>query len=239
MKLGIKYPLGNCLAHPDISCFYHHISNLHFKLDHPRHLVWAQAINSRSATYDIVPMLSPMIKTALALKHLLKSAQGSNTATAAMINMLPTMTNVPPAMQPSMSTQGQVAAMPFVNFPQYPQAMFPPTFAQMPPFINFGAGTLYPGNPFFPPGPGMAFAPTAMTCHSPPSSPPTASCSVAEFCEMYDLGERAEAGLKRLGFRFGDDLSSVKQEEYEGARFKTLEWKRVLKAYRKLKHNLR
>ena len=239
MKLGIKYPLGNCLAHPDISCFYHHISNLHFKLDCPRCLVWAQAINSGSATYNIAPMLSPMFKAALALKCPSKSAQGSNTATAAMINMPPTMTNVPPAMQPSMSTQGQVAAMPFVNFPQYPQAMFPPTFAQMPPFMNFGAETPYPGNPFLPPGPGMAFALTAMTCHSPPSSPPTASCSVAEFCEMYDLGERAEAGLERLGFRFGDNLSSVKQEEYEGARFKTLEWKRVLKAYRKLKHNLR
>ncbi len=55
---------------------------------------------------------------------------------------------------------------------------------------------------------------------------------------MYDLSEHAEAGLERLGFWFGDNLSSVKQEEYKGAGFKTLEWKRVLKAYRKLKHNL-
>lgn len=179
-------------------------------------------------------MLSPMFKAALALKRPSKSAHGSSAAAAAIMDAPP----VTP-MQPSTSTQGQVATMPFMNFPQYPQALFPPTFAQMSPFVGFGAGTPYPGNPFFPPGPGTAFTPTTVTRHSPPSSPPTANCSLAEFCEVYNLGEHAEAGLEKLGFQFGDDLSSVVREEYEGAGFKPLEWRRVLKAYRKLKHDTR
>jgi hypothetical protein len=74
---------------------------------------------------------------------------------------------------------------------------------------------------------------------SPPSSPPTADCTIAEFCEKYGLGERVEAGLDKLGFCFGDDLNNVSAEEYTDAGFKVLEWKRLLKAYRRLKHDNR
>lgn len=99
----------------------------------------------------------------------------------------------------------------------------------------------YPGNPFsfFAPGPDAVSMPTIPSRRSPPSSPPTASCSIVEFCEMYDLGDQMELGLEKLGFRFGDDLSSVKPEEYKEAGFKALEWRRVLTAYRKLKHDTR
>jgi hypothetical protein len=74
---------------------------------------------------------------------------------------------------------------------------------------------------------------------SPPSSPPTANCTIAEFCKTYDLGVEAETGLEMLGFRFGDDLGTVTQSEYAEAGFKPLEWRRVLKAYRKVKHENR
>lgn len=53
------------------------------------------------------------------------------------------------------------------------------------------------------------------------------------------MGERAELGLEMLGFRFGDDLSTVTAEEYTEAGFKPLEWRRLLRAYRKLKHDNR
>jgi hypothetical protein len=78
-----------------------------------------------------------------------------------------------------------------------------------------------------------------MPTNDPPSSPPTADCTIAEFCETYNLGEQAGAGLENLGFRFGDDLTTVTSEEYTGAGFKPLEWRRVLKAYRRLKHDNR
>lgn len=104
--------------------------------------------------------------------------------------------------------------------------------------MGYGApGMPFPsGNPFVgAAGPSMVSMPT-MTPNSPPSSPPTANYSIAEFCKKYELGEQAEAGLENLGFRFGDDLRTVTTDEYMKAGFKLLEWRRVLKAYRKVKH---
>ena len=40
------------------------------------------------------------------------------------------------------------------------------------------------------------------------------------FTGLYDLGEQAEVGLEGLGFRFGDDLSTVTADEYAIAGFK-------------------
>jgi hypothetical protein len=94
----------------------------------------------------------------------------------------------------------------------------------------------YSGNPFVPALPGMVSMLTKAP-RSPPFLPPTANCTVAEFCELYYLGEQAEVGLEKLGFCFGDDLSTVTVEEYAIAGFKPLEWRRVLKVYRKLKHD--
>ena len=205
------------------------MSNLHFNLDRPRLLVWAQAIKSERASYEKVPILSPMFKASLALKSALKNAKKviDSDITAA--------TNTPPATQPSTSAQGQMPTMPFANFPQYPQVPFPQMYPQMPlsPFMGYGPSMPYSGNPFVP---GMVSMPTKAP-RSPPSLPPAANCTMAEFCELYDLGEQAEVGLEKLGFHFGDDLSTVTAEEYAMAGFKPLEWRRVLKAYRKLKHD--
>ena len=73
------------------------------------------------------------------------------------------------------------------------------------------------------------------TKSSLPSLPPTTNCTVAEFCESYDLGNQAVIGLENLGFWFGDDLNMVTAKEYMTAGFKPLEWRRVLRAYRELK----
>jgi hypothetical protein len=72
----------------------------------------------------------------------------------------------------------------------------------------------YSGNPFFAAGPGMVSMPTMASCQLPPSSPPTANCTVVEFCDKYNLGKQLEVGLEKLGFWFGDDLNSVTVEEY-------------------------
>ena len=233
-KLAEKYPPGLCDHHLDLPCFHHRVSDLHFNLDCPRLLVWAQAIKSKRATYKKVPILSPMFKASLALKFASKNAKKATDSdiTAA--------TNTPPVMQLSTFAQGQMPTMPFANFPQYPQVPFPQMYPQMPsplpPFMGYAPSMPYPGNPFVAAGPSMVPMPMKAP-RSPPSSPPTANCTVAEFCELYDLGEQAEVGLERLGFRFGDDLSTVTADEYAIAGFKPLEWRRVLRAYRKLKHD--
>ena len=76
---------------------------------------------------------------------------------------------------------------------------------------------------------------SVQTKSSPPSFLPTTNCTVAEFCESYDLGNQAVIGLENLGFWFGDDLNTVTAEEYTTAGFKLLEWRRVLRAYSELK----
>jgi hypothetical protein len=53
------------------------------------------------------------------------------------------------------------------------------------------------------------------------------------------LGNQTVVGLENLGFRFGDDLSTVTAEEYTAAGFKPLEWRRVTNAYRQLKRDTR
>ena len=143
-------------------------------------------------------------------------------------------TSVEPATQLPIPSQGQGPVTPFVNY-THPHASYPQSY-MTPPFMGYGM----PYPPFFPPG--MVTTPTKMhqyPSHDPPSSPVTVDCTVSEFCKSYNLGEKAEIGLENLGFRFGDDLSTVSEKEYTDAGFKPLEWRRVLKAYGKLKREHR
>ena len=75
------------------------------------------------------------------------------------------------------------------------------------------------------------------TANEPPSSPIAPACSVTDFCNQYELGAEAETGLEELGFVMGDDLKSVTEAQYVQAGFKPLVWQRVLKAYRRYKHD--
>jgi hypothetical protein len=49
-SLAAKYPPGRCALHPDLPCFHHRASDLHFELTRPRLLVWANGIVSISHT---------------------------------------------------------------------------------------------------------------------------------------------------------------------------------------------
>jgi hypothetical protein len=188
-KLSNKYAPGLCDRHADLPCFHHRTSNLHFNLNCPRLLVWAQAIKAGSTTYEKVPMLSPMFKSLLALKHVSKNAKDSDTANASNTSSAAPSTSMPPVTQPSMSAQLQMP-IPFGNFLQFPQPLFPHMYAQtpMPPFMGYGPSVPYAGNHFFNTGSGtgMVSMPTKAS-RSPPSSPPTADCTIAEFCDAYDL----------------------------------------------------
>jgi hypothetical protein len=200
---------------------------MHFNLDCPRLLVWAQAIKSGSAMYEKAPILSPMFKALLALKRASKTTTDSDSTIAV-------------ATQPSFSTPNPNTAythmptMPY--FPQYPP--FPHPYSQMLPFMGYGVPgmPLLPGNPFVPTGTSMASMPTMPTINLP-SSPPTADCTIAQFCLTYDLGEHTEAALEKLGFRFGNDLMTVSVTEYTEVGFKPLEWRQLLKAYKCLKQD--
>jgi hypothetical protein len=227
--LSDKYPPECCQLHPSLPCFHHQASKLHFKLDRPQLLVWANAIKSESVTYNKIPILSPMFKASLALKCV--SNDSDTTATT-----LTTATQLPiPTPNASHAQISQMSQMPIIPFPQYSPMMFPQVYPQMSPFMGYGPhGMPFPqGHPFFPAGQGMASMPT----RSPPSSPPTMDCTIAEFCDTYGLGEQAVVKLERLGFCFGDNLTTVTPEEYTRVGFKVLEWRRVLLAYKTLKQD--
>ena len=78
-KLAEKYPPGLCDHHPDLPCFSSSRVRLAFQPRSPRLLVWAQAIKSERATYEKVPILSPMFKASLALKFASKNAKQRRT----------------------------------------------------------------------------------------------------------------------------------------------------------------
>jgi len=229
--LSDKYPLGHCQLHPSLPCFHHQASKHHFKLNRPRLLIWENAIKSESATYNKIPILSPMFKASLALKCISNDSDTTATTLAAATQ--------PPIPTPNVShTQiSQMLQMPIIPFPQYSPMMFPQVYPQMSPFMGYGPhGMPFPqGHPFFPAGQGMASMPT----RSPPSLPPTTDCTIAKFCNTYGLGEQAVVKLERLGFCFRDDLTTVMLEEYTGVGFKVLEWRRVLLAYKTLKQDSR
>ncbi len=229
--LSDKYPPGRCQLHPSLPCFHHQASKLHFKLDRLRLLVWANAIKSESATYDKIPILSPMFKASLALKCISNDSNTTATTLAAAAQLpIPT----PNALHAQISQMSQMLIIPF---PQYSPIMFPQVYPQMSPFMGYGPhGMPFPqGHPFFPASQGMASMPT----RSLPSLPPTMNYTIAEFCDTYGLSEQAVVKLERLGFCFGDDLTTVMPEEYTGVGFKVLEWRRVLLAYKMLKQDSR
>jgi len=130
-----------------------------------------------------------------------------------------------------------MSQMLIIPFPQYSLMMFPQVYPQMSPFMGYGPhGIPFPqGYPFFPASQGMA----SMPIRSPPSSPPTVGCTIAKFCDTYSLGEQAVVKLERLGFCFGDNLTTVMPEEYTEVGLKVLEWRRVLLAYKILKQDSR
>jgi len=166
-----------------------------------------------------------MFKSSHALKRASKTSVTS--VDSPTTSTLPTMPPAGPSTP--LPTQMQMPAMPFPLFFPYPQ---------MPMFMGYGGlGMPYSGNPFTTgtSTEAMLMRPPHHQSCSPPSSPPTANCSITNFCKSYNLGPQAESGLHNLGFEFGDDLHTVTEDQYTKVGFKPLEWRRVLKAYRQLK----
>ena len=137
--LSDKYPPECYQLHPSLSCFHHQASKLHFKLNCPQLLVWENAIKSGSATYDKIPILSPMFKASLALKCI--SNDSDTTATTLAVATQPPIPT-PNVLHAQIS---QMSQMPIIPFPQYSPMMFPQVYPQMSPFIGYRPyGMLFP-----------------------------------------------------------------------------------------------
>src|SRR5258708_19655413 len=137
-KLMDKYSPGLCSLHSDLPYFHPHVSNLHFNLDCPGLLVWAQAIKSETAIYEKVPIISPVFKLSHALKHASKTSVTSmDLPTVSML-----LTTPPTGPSIPLPTQMQMPPMLFPSFFLYPQ---------MPMFMGYrGLAMPYSDTPFTP-----------------------------------------------------------------------------------------
>jgi len=66
----------------------------------------------------------------------------------------------------------------------------------------------------------------------PPSSRVSNADDLVAWCAKYKLDDKILAGLEKLGFRIGDALDVITEQDYAEVGLKKLQWNRVLKANR-------
>ena len=71
------------------------------------------------------------------------------------------------------------------------------------------------------------------------SPPPDADLTATDFCEQAELNPEWAARLDELGFSLSADLDQLSREDWLQVGFKPLEWVKVTKAYKKLRHQLK
>ncbi|KAJ7742112.1 hypothetical protein DFH07DRAFT_777789 [Mycena maculata] len=98
-KISNMYTPGTCSLHPNIECFHHRVTNMHFALDRAKKIVWAAAMKKGTATIISPPLSSNHFKA----KAVIKKTAVPNGAVPAAANPPPPLTPVAPAAQPSTS----------------------------------------------------------------------------------------------------------------------------------------
>ncbi|KAJ6614198.1 hypothetical protein B0H10DRAFT_2221508 [Mycena sp. CBHHK59/15] len=245
-KISNMYPPGTCSLHPDIECFHHRTTDLHFALDRPKKIVWAAAMKKGTSTIISPPLASNHFK----VKAAIKKTAVPNVALPTAANLLPPLTPVAPAAQP---------INPYSNPYPYPPIPFPPPMGY-PPYPSYHPPGFYGHTSHMLPWQETPRAhrrgqswdgsspPEQYTskCRrqdrrpDPPSSPALSGGSVDEFlAQDLDLPEGTGRFLLELGFKIGDDLSVVTEAQWKAGGLTLFGWNRVIRAYNKYKNCLR
>jgi hypothetical protein len=189
---------------------------------------------SGTASYNKIPLASNLFKKAQAIKS-------SKSATpVAKVQAEPSATHIPtPPVTSAPFPQYAPFFNPFMFNPMTPYAMGMPGVGMpgvgMPGTGMPGAGMLGMGmQGYNMSGPGYM---TRSPHKERSSSPIEISGNIHTFCQAYGIDNNDEHDLERLGFVLGGNLDEVTEQEYKDVGFKPLAWKRVLKAYKKYKHN--
>ncbi|KAK0219469.1 hypothetical protein EDD85DRAFT_1029041 [Armillaria nabsnona] len=233
-----RYPVGGCLVHPMLYCFYHKTTNQHFDISHcPRLLAWAAAICRGDVDQTRIPLASPLFKADQAIKTKYATVPPSGTDTSALGPAPPSMPSMPSSvlqlhngMNPFMIAAAAQSMNPF--FMNVPSPM--PLPYGYPPFGIYG-------NPMMPHTPGVGgpthFPSTPTARHSDPrsSSPPVPDTDLPDFCQRYHLDERTRERLEEMEFSPSDDATAISIAAWKDAGFKEASWNRVLTACRKYK----
>ncbi|KAJ7274472.1 hypothetical protein B0H12DRAFT_1319430 [Mycena haematopus] len=245
-RISSKYPPGTCTLHPDLECYHSRVTDLHFKLDRPKKIVWAAAIKKGTASLMTPPLASNHFKANAALKN-----------TASSVSATPTPAPIPPSLPPATPMPPAVFPTPYPNPYPYGPLPFPPTMGY-PSFPSYHPPGLY-GNPSqmpwdtprghrrrrsfdgsSPPPQSSSKRRREDRLPDPPSSPAFSGGSLDDFLSRYpDLPAPTRSFLLDLGFEIGDDLSLVTEAQWKEGGLTLFGWNRVLKSYKKYKSSLR
>ncbi|KAJ6548295.1 hypothetical protein B0H10DRAFT_1969206, partial [Mycena sp. CBHHK59/15] len=223
-KISNMYPPGTCSLQPDIECFYHRVTDLHFALDHPKKIVWAATMKKGTSTIISPPLESNHFKAKAAIK---KTAV-PNVAVPTAANLPPPLTPAAPAAQP---------INPYSNPYPYPPIPFHLQWATRHTHLitHWDSMAMHP----------ICCLGRRLLGHQdwrpdPPSSPALSGVSVDEFLAQYlDLPEGTGRFLLELGFEIGDDLSVVTEAQWKAGGLTLFGWNHVIWAYNKYKNCLR
>jgi hypothetical protein len=184
-----------------------------------------------------------MFKKEHAMKKVAPAPPDTTAAPAAadslLLPVLPVVPAASPPPAPPVFPQPPLA--PFQYPPMFNPYLINPMAAYLQSFNLPGVGM--PGMGIGMPAmgigmPGMPAMPKVSSlspCGERSSSPFSNTGGVHGFCQAYGISENEELALDKLGFELGDNLEQVTEHQYEAVGFKTLAWKRVLKAYKKFK----
>ncbi|KAJ7321266.1 hypothetical protein DFH08DRAFT_970131 [Mycena albidolilacea] len=249
-RISNKYPPGTCSLHPDLECYHSRVTDLHFKLDRPKKIVWAAAIKKGTASLITPPLASNHFKASAALRN-----------TAVNVTAAPPSTPAAPPPPPPPSTPATPAAPPTPYPTPYPYGPlpFPPSMGY-PSFPPYHLPGLY-GHPSHmlpwqdtprahrrrrsfdgssPPQQSSSKRRREDRLPDPPSSPAFSGGSLGDFLSRYpDLPALTRAFLDDLGFEIGDDLSLVTEAQWKEGGLTLFGWNRIIKSYKKYKTLLR
>ncbi|KAJ7815023.1 hypothetical protein B0H14DRAFT_2603740 [Mycena olivaceomarginata] len=224
-----KYPPGTCSLHLNLKCYHSCVTDLHFKLNRPKKIVWAAAIKKGTASLITPPLTSNHFKASATLRN-----------TAVSVVTAPPSTPAAPPPPPPPSTPTTPAAPPMRYPTPYPYSLLP-----FPPLMGY---SLFP--PFHLPGlyghlshlllwqdtpwahrhrrsfDGSSSPQQSSSKHrhkdwlpDPSSSPVFSSGSLGDFLSWYpDLPALICAFLDDFGYKIGDDLSLVTEAQWKELR---------------------
>ncbi|CAA7268274.1 unnamed protein product [Cyclocybe aegerita] len=190
-ELEEKYPVGNCLNHPDIQCFTStSIANQswHFHLDQRRIMVWANVILHKEVNYDRVPLGYSLFQP----KDQLNAQSTTMPAGLKQALQLPPNPATPRGYYPGFSWPG----MPPSPF-RHPGYLLPSAYHPTIPYGYLGAPA--PLNSW-----GYLYPPPAVASTEPPAGPPIAQLLLLNldgWCKKHSLSSEEHQGLSKLGFQ--------------------------------------
>ncbi|KAJ7829940.1 hypothetical protein B0H13DRAFT_2679691 [Mycena leptocephala] len=218
-RITNKYPPGTCSLHPDIECYHSRVTDLHFKLDRPKKIVWAAAIKKGTASLITPPLASNHFNAKAALKGTAINVAAAPPSTPAA--PLPSTPAAPAALPPT----------PYSNPYPYGSLPFPPPMGY-PSFPPYHPPGLY-GHPLLP----WQDTPRAHRRRRSfdGSSPPEQSSSKRR------REDRPTDPLHPLLFLVDPSMISflVTEAQWKEGGLTLFGWNRVVKSYQKYKASIR